>query len=109
MNYILAGMVVVIIATFFHDEAAWLLRLSAAKEVQFTFMGLVFGGIIGGVGVLISALGLLQGATLSDRNIRLIPSLLLLSVTLILFFALFYSTLTSPEPLRLRPGETVTI
>ena len=109
MNYILAGMVAVIIATFFHDETAWLFRLSAGGEVQFTFLGIVFGGVFAGVGVLIAALGLLQGAVVSDRSVRLIPVLLLLFSALMLFFILFYSTLTSPEPPRLRPGETITI
>ncbi len=102
-------MVSLMLATFFHDEAARLFQFSANKEAQFTFLGLLIGGLFGCVGVLIAVIGLLQRAVLTEKNIRLIPVLLMLVATVLLYFVLFYSTVTRPEIPRMRPGETVII
>lgn len=109
MRFVLAGVVAVMLATFFHDEAARLFRFSASGEVRFTFLGFLIGGLFGCAGVLIAVIGLLQGAIPTERNIRLVPVLLMLVATVLLFFVLFYTTVTRPELPRLRPGETVTI
>jgi len=108
LNYILVGMVLVILATFFHEEVAWLFLLSASGESHFTFLGLFIGGMSGGFGVIISAVGLLQGPSL-DNNIYLKPTLFILAATLLLFFVLFYSSFSKLQPSRVRPGETITI
>lgn len=108
LNYILVGMVLVIIATFFHEEVAWLFLLSPGGEARFTFLGLFIGGLCGGFGVLISAFGLLQGPAL-EKNIYLTPILIILAAAFLLFFMLLYSSIRNPEPPKVRPGETITI
>jgi Flp pilus assembly protein protease CpaA len=108
LNYVLTGMVLVIIATFFHEEVAWLFSLSPGGEARFTFLGLFIGGMGGGFGVLIVAIGLLQGASL-EKNVYILPTLVILAALLLLFFMLLYSSFENPEPTRVRPGETITI
>ncbi len=108
VNYILVGIVLVIIATFFHEEMARLFLLSPGGEVRFTFLGLFIGGMCGGFGVLISAVGLLQGSA-AEKNIYLTPVLIILAAAFILFFMLLYSSFTNPEPPKVLPGETITI
>ena len=108
LNYILAGIVLVTIATFFHEEVAWLFLLSPGGEARFTFLGLFVGGMSGGAGVLISTIGLLRGPS-SEKDIYLMPTLLILAAMLFLFFMLLYSSFLNPEPQLVRPGETITI
>lgn len=108
LNYLFCAIVVIIIATFFHDHIAWLFLLTPAGESDLTIAGIVIGGICGGFGVLIVALGFLQTADF-DHDVRLKPIILALAAALFLFMMLLYSSFTNPPPPKLHPGETITI
>ncbi|ACM21052.1 hypothetical protein Geob_2702 [Geotalea daltonii FRC-32] len=108
LNYILVAMVLITIATFFHEELAWLFMLSPVGETELALTGLVVGWMFGGVGVVIAAVGFLQSAT-READVQLRPIIIVLAAVLAIFMMLFYTSLIKPEEPRLRPGETITI
>ena len=103
-----AGILSLIAATFFHAELADLLLLGMEGEARITFLGFFLAGVLGGFGVLVSALGLLQSGAGQPR-VRLVPSILFLFSLVVLFFALTYTSITTPRPPALQPGESITI
>ena len=108
LKFMLAGMLCVIIATFFPVELARLLFLGIGGEVRVTFLGFFLGGMCGGCGVLVSAAGLLQGGG-GENGVRLVPTVMLLFSLVILFFVLAYSALSTPQSRPLPRGESVDI
>src|SRR6185369_322369 len=96
LKFMLAGMACVIAATFFPDELAGLLFLGIGGATQVTFLGFFLGGVCGGCGVLVSAVGLLQGGG-DERGVRLVPTILVLLSLVVLFFVLAYNALTVPS------------
>lgn len=108
LNLVLAGIIVLILATFYHAEVASLLILSPGGEMMFVYLGFLGGAALGCLGILATVAGLVRCA-LPGREVRLTPVILLLAAAVILYFHLFYSSLTHPEPSRMRPGETITI
>lgn len=108
LKLIIGGVVAVILATFFHEEMAWLLFLSPGGETQFVFWGLFWGGVLGFIGILLTVLGFLR-APAGEQRVSLRPVLVALIVSILLFFLLLFVTFRSPEQPRLRPGETITI
>lgn len=108
VNLLNAGLVAVILATFYHTGIAWLFRLSPAGETQLIFFGLFWGGVLGGAGIMVVLFGLLRQSVPGERT-RLTPAVALLAVLAVFFLALwFFSSTTSIQP-RLSPGETITI
>jgi hypothetical protein len=101
------GIVAVTLATFFSEKIVTLLLFSAVSEAWFVFSGLFCGGLASGVGIMVAVVGLLRKG--GGVDVRLGPSLLALSLSIILFFALIFASITSPVMPPLRPGETVTI
>jgi len=108
LTFMLAGMLSVTVATFFSDELARLLFLGIGGAARITFFGFFLGGMCGGCGVLVSAVGLLQGGG-DERGVRLAPTVLLLISLFILFFFLAYKSLTAPESPTLPAGESISI
>lgn len=108
LKLVIAAIVMVIAATFFHEEIAAVLFMTPSAEVRFVFLGLFLGGICGCLGILITVTGLLRDPA-ERRSIRLAPTLIILAATILLFFFLLYSSFRTPEPPRLGPGETITI
>jgi len=109
LKFMLAGIVCVLVATFFPSEAANLLFLGIGGDVRVTFLGFFLGGACGGCGVLVSATGLLQSGG-DERGVRLAPTVLLLLSLIILFFVLAYNALTTiPESPALPRGESINI
>lgn len=103
-----AGIVCLVAATFYHAELAALLSLGLEGEARLTFFGFFLAGMLGGFGVLIAAMGLLQSGNGNSR-VRLLPSLALLFSLVLLFFVLTYTSFTAPPPPRLPPGESINI
>ena len=101
-------MVIIITATFFHDELAWLLLLSPASETQLTVIGLMIGGLCGGLGVLMTTIGFLQTSTF-EENVHLKAMIIILAAVLLLFMVLLYASFKNPSEPKILPGETITI
>lgn len=108
LRLILAGIVTVILATFYHGTLAALVSLTAAEEARLVFLGLFWGGALGGAGIIVAAYGLLRSGMLGSE-VRLLPIMIVLAAAMLLFFLLLYSSLRETPPPRLRPGETITI
>jgi H+/Cl- antiporter ClcA len=108
LNCIIAAIVSVTLASYFHQEIARLFFLSGEAEARFVFFGLFWGGILGGIGVIIVTFGFLRTPSI-EHNVQLTPTILVLIAVSILFFVLFISFFKSPEPTHVRPGETITV
>jgi membrane-bound ClpP family serine protease len=108
LNSIIAGIVSVILASYFHQSIADLFHLSPPAEARFVFLGLFCGGFFGGLGVLLSVIGLLRRPSPQPKT-HLAPSLIILVVVTVLFFILFFSFFNSFVPQQMQPGETITI
>src|SRR5512136_584437 len=108
MNFILAGVVMLILATFYHGHIARLFYLSPAGEAMFIYLGFFLGGMSGCLGILITVVGLARSAG-KGPEVRLRYTIIFLAAALILYFFLFYESLSTSETPRLRPGETIII
>lgn len=108
MRLVLAGIVLVIVATFFHEQIAYIFSLSTAMEDKLIFLGLFLGGMAGCLGIVIAAIGFMLNTSL-ERDTSLVPTIVILLTALILFFLLMYSSFNGEKPQRLHPGETITI
>lgn len=108
LNLLLAAFVPLILVTFYHEPLARLLILSPYSETMLVYLGFFWSGVSGCLGILVTLAGLVQSAG-KGPEARLAPTAILLAVALIFYFFLFYSSITTTEPAKLRPGETVTI
>jgi len=108
LNLLLAAFVPLILVTFYHEQIARLLIFSLYSETMLIYLGFFWSGVCGCMGILVTLAGLVQSAGRSPEA-RLAPTVILLAVALIFYFFLFYSSLTTTEPAKLRPGETITI
>ncbi len=109
LNLLILAICMVIVATFFHEEVAGLFALSPSGEARFVFIGLFWGGVCGCLGILLTVWGIILQNSSPGRGVPLGPTLIVLAATILLFFFLLYAAFKSPEPPRLRPGETITI
>lgn len=108
LKFMVAGILCVMIATFFPGVLAGLLFLGIGGEASVTFAGFLLGGFCGGFGVLVSALGLLQGGG-DEKGVRLAPTILLLLSLVLLFFFFTYNSLTAVHAPSLPRGESIDI
>lgn len=112
MRLVLAALVIIIIASFYHDGLGDALSLSYDAEIRFYRVGIFWAAAMGGYGVVQSVFGLVLPARQSDRDVRVMPSLLLIIGIVSLFFYLLAASFDAPDDPsrdRLRPGETITI
>ena len=108
LNLILAGVVPLILATFYHEHIARLLFLPPSGEPALVYLGFFWGAVCGCLGILVTVTGLVRSAG-KGPDVRLAPTVILLAAVIVLYFFLLYSSFTSPAPPKLRPGETITI
>jgi membrane-bound ClpP family serine protease len=108
INCLIAGIISVILVSYFHQTIAGFFLMSTATEAEFVFLGLFGGGILGALGVIVSALGFFRSPS-PEPSTHLAPSLIILIAVIILFFTLFISFFKSFEPQQIQPGETITI
>lgn len=108
LNLLIAAVVPLILVTFYHEQIARLLILSPYSETMLVYLGFFWGGVSGCLGILVIVAGLVLSAG-RGPEVRLAPSVILLAAALFLYFILFYSSITTTEPTKLRPGETITI
>lgn len=105
---LLAGVVSLILATFYHGHVARLLLLSPGGEAVFVFLGFLVGAGAGSLGILLALAGVLL-APGKEQEVRLSYTLILLASAIVIYLFLSYLSITSSEPPRLEPGETITI
>jgi hypothetical protein len=108
LNFLLAAFVPLILVTFYHEQIARLFFLSPYNETMLVYLGFIWSGVSGCLGILVALIGLVQSAG-KGPGARLLPTVILLAATLIFYFFLVYSSITVTGPAKLRPGETITI
>ena len=104
-----AGILCLMAASFFHAELALLFFFGPGGEAQVTLLGFFLGGICGGFGVLLAAVGLVQQGGTNDAAVRLAPVVWLLICLVAIFFYSAFTSATTPKPQRLPAGESITI
>ncbi|MHB8120939.1 MAG: hypothetical protein ACYDG4_02195 [Desulfuromonadaceae bacterium] len=112
MRLIMAALVLIVLASFYHVQLSELFSLSSAAESRIYRLGIFWAAAIGGYGVVLTVFGLVLSPVRYDAEVRLLPVVIGISVMIILFFYLLSSSLDTPvreEQRRLRPGETITI
>lgn len=112
MRLIMAALILIILASFYHVQLSEMFSLSSSAEGRLYRLGIFWAAAIGGYGVVLTTLGLLLSSLKNDTKIRLLPVFLSISAIVFLFFYLLSSAIDAPpreEQRRLRPGETITI
>lgn len=112
LRVILAALMLILIVSFFHESVAGLLSLSYRAEINFYRIGIFWGAVMGGYGVVTAVMGFLLSANKNDSGVTILPTFLLIVAVISLFMYLLSTSFSSPENSpyeRLRPGETITI
>jgi cytochrome c biogenesis factor len=112
MRLVIAALILIILASFYHASLSDMLSLSAAAENRIYRLGIFWAAAIGSYGVVLAAFGFVLSSQKRDQSVRIMPTFLLVAVLVALFFFLLTATISNPvkdEQKRLRPGETITI
>jgi nitrate/nitrite transporter NarK len=112
MRLVMAALILIIFASFYHGQLAELFSLSLAAESRFYRLGIFWAAVIGGYGVVLTAFGFALSPLRTDAQVRILPIFIGISAVIFLFFYLLSSSMEAPEKdeeRRLRPGETITI
>ena len=112
MRLVMAALILIIIASFYHGQLSELFSVSLAEESRLYRLGMFWAAAIGGYGVVVTAFGFALSPLKSDVNVRIMPILMSIFAAIFLFFYLLSSSIEAPardEQRRLRPGETITI
>jgi H+/Cl- antiporter ClcA len=108
LDLIIAAVVLIIIATFYHEQIALLISLSPDSENRLIFLCLFLGGITGCTGITVAVFGLLRSSG-GPAGVNLVKPLVIIALLVLMFFFLLFSSFNRPENPRLHPGETITI
>jgi hypothetical protein len=110
LRLLLAALLLIILASFYHADLANLFSLSPGSEQRYFGLGMFAAAAMGGYAVVVAAFGLVLPANPRDVKVRVFPVFILLICTVALFFYLFVSSFSRPvEEQPLRPGSTITI
>lgn len=110
IHLIIAAVIVIAAVTFFHETLAGWFGFSPAEEERLVYQGFFWGGLSGGCGVTVTALGLVFGSERAgDARIPLAPPLIVLGAVVFVFVLLFVASFRTYHIQDLRPGETITI
>jgi hypothetical protein len=112
MRLVMAALILIILASFYHVQLSDLFSLSISAESRLYRLGIFWAAAIGGYGVVLTILGLLLSPLKNDVQIRLLPLFISISAIIFLFFYLLSSAIDAPprdDLRRLRPGETIDI
>lgn len=110
IHLIIAAVIVIAAVTFFHESLAGWFGFSSVEEERLIYQGLFWGGLSGGCGVTVTALGLVFGSERAgDTRIRLAPPLIVLGAAVFVFILLLVASFRAHHLPDLRPGETITI
>jgi hypothetical protein len=108
LKLIIAAVVSIILAAFFHEHVAALFFLEPGGESQYIFLGLFWGGVFGFFGIAVTVVGLLR-APEGEQAVSLLWPVAILAALVLLFMVLLFLSFNVPERPKLRPGETITI
>ena len=112
MRLVLAALVLILVASFYHDSVGDIMSLSFDAEMRFYRLGIFWAAAMGGYGVVLAAFGLVLPGNHRDSGVRVMPAFILIVAAVSLFFYLLAASFNAPpDPSRerLRPGETITI
>jgi len=111
MRLLLAALLLIILASFYHAGISDLFSFSPESELRFYSLGMFVAAAIGGYGVVLAVFGLVLPANHhDDAKIRVAPLFFALLCAVALFFYLFVRSFTSSiEEEPIRPGTTITI
>lgn len=111
MRLLLAALVLIILASFYHADLAGFLSLTPGMEQRLYRLGMFGATAMGIYGVILAVSGLLLPGDRSDeRRVRIAPVFVMLLCALALFFYLFVTSFTAPSEERpLQPGESISI
>lgn len=112
MRLVMAALILIIIASFYHGNLSEMFSLSMVVENRIYRLGIFWAAAIGGYGVVLAAFGLILPHEKRDETVRILPVLLLIAGLISLFFYLLAASFDATgdfEQKRLRPGETITI
>lgn len=112
MRLVMAALVLIVLASFYHVQFSDLFSLSSAAESRIYRLGMFWAAAIGGYGVVMTVFGFVLSPLKNDARVRLMPLFLGISALIFLFFYLLSSSFDAPardEQRRVRPGETITI
>jgi glucan phosphoethanolaminetransferase (alkaline phosphatase superfamily) len=105
----IASVLLLLLGTFYSQQVNAVLSLPSDGAFEFVKLAFFWSGILGASGVVIFVFGLIRRSS-GIEKFSLAPAFFLFIFLLMVFFTLFYRTLSSP-PLRqpLKPGETLII
>ena len=109
LRLMLAALLLILLASFYHADVADLLSLSTGAELRFYSLGIFWAAAIGGYGVVLTVIGFVLPANYRDSGIRLAPLFLLIVCVVAAFFYFLVRSFDEPVRERLRPGQTITI
>jgi hypothetical protein len=110
MRLLLAALLLIILATFYHGGLGHLLALNVATEQRVFSVGMFAAAALGGYAVVMAVFGLVLPADCRDAKVRIMPVFIMLFCAVALFFYLFLASFSLPvEEQPLRPGTTISI
>jgi len=112
MRLVMAALILIVLASFYHVQLSDLFSLSYGAESRIYRLGMFWAAAIGGYGVVMAAFGFALSPLKNDAQVRILPVFIGISVLVFLFFYLLTSSMQTPErdeQRPLRPGETITI
>jgi len=112
MRLVLASLILIIPASFYLENISDIFSLSQAAGNRIYNLGIFWATAIGSYGVVLVAFGFVLSSQKRDEHIRILPTFMIISGMVALFFYLLTVSISSPlkdEKKRLRPGETITI
>lgn len=112
MRLVIAALILIILASFYHVQLSDLFSLSSSAESRIYRLGMFWAAAIGGYGVVVTAFGFALSPLKNDAKVCLLPVFIGISAMIFLFFYLLSSSIEAPardEERRVRPGETITI
>ena len=112
MRLVMAALIMIILASFYHVQLSDLFSLSSGSESRIYRLGMFWAAAIGGYGVVVTVFGFVLSPLKNDVNIRVLPMFIGITVLMFIFFYLLTSSIDAPardEQRRVRPGETITI
>jgi cytochrome c biogenesis factor len=112
MRLVMAALILIILASFYHEQLSDMFSLSSSAESRIYRLGMFWSAAIGGYGVVVMAFGFALSPLRNDAQVRLLPMSLGISALIFLFFYLLSSSIDAPDrddQQRVRPGETITI
>lgn len=108
LHWLSASILSVSLLSFYAEELANFLNLTAHDRTQLLFWGFFCAGTAGCCGIIIVINGILNAAE-SRRHPSLWPALVLFILSLVLFCLMLFHSFNEVTAPQLRPGETLTI